>query len=160
MSVTEEPAIQGMTTGMAGGAVFRTGHLFSKRRFTIALEIDGVLFPELHLHARTRRSAKSQARFIAQSAGEILLASGMMQTAYQRITAARSGRPVLPASMDTVYLTVDIGEYPAGTPGVVMWSGWDDDVEDINQYPVTVKLGEVNAPLALGEWSTEKPADK
>lgn len=147
-------------TGMATGAVFCTGKLFAADRYTIALEIDDVLFPEVHLHARTKRKARAQAHFIAENADIILRSTGLMGTAYQRLMAARTGRPELPATMDTVYLTVDIGEFPAGTPGIVLWSGWDEDVDDIHQYPVTVKLDEVSAPLAIGEWSTEAPVSK
>lgn len=127
--------------GHASGAVYKTGKLFSARRFTICLEIDEVVFTELHLHARTARGAQKQAQYMANNAQRILRETGMMGTAFQRIVAHMTGRPELPASAETVFLTADIGKAPAGTPAFVLWSEWDEEVENLeNQYPVTVTL--------------------
>lgn len=143
----------------ASASVFITGKRFSARRYSIYLEIDGMIFPELHLHARSRRKAKREADFIAANAGPILELSGMMGTAYQRLLAHRTGRPILPAAGDAIYLTTDLGKFKAGEPGVVMWSEWDDDIESLeNQYPVTAMFGTEGdqIPLSLEDFTTEK----
>lgn len=140
----------------ARGVAYRTGKPFSARRYTIYLEMDDVLFPELHLHARTQRGARKQADYIASNAGAILNITGMMGVAYQRLMAARTGLPELPASGSTVYLTRELGKYEAGTPATVLWSEWDEGVEDLNQYPVMVLIGDDQAPLSLEDFTTQK----
>lgn len=150
-------------SGNAGAAVYKTGKRFTSRRYTICLEIDEVVFTELHLHARTARGAQKQARYMANNASRILVETGMMGTAFQRIVAHKTGRPELPASADTVFLTNDIGTAPAGTPAFVLWSEWDEDVESLeNQYPVTVSLvdsdgEEHQVPLGLDDFTMTPP---
>lgn len=145
----------------ATGAVFRTGRPFTAKRYTIALKIDDLLFPEIHLHAATKRGARKQSEWLANNAAAVLEATGSMGSAYQRLTSARLGRPELPAAADTVYLTADIGKHVAGTPAIVMWSEWDEDVDDLNQYPVMALVaGEDQVPLAMDDFTTEKPVAK
>ena len=147
-------------TPTASGSVYRTGGLFSARRYTIYLEINGMVIPELHMHTRTRRGARAKADFIAANAGRILETSGMMGTVYQRLVSLQTGRPLLPASGDVIYLTTDLGKFKAGEPGVVMWSEWDEDVESLeNQYPVMAVIGTEGdqVPLAVEDFTTEQP---
>ena len=147
----------------AGAAVYKTGKFLSAHRYMICLEIDEVVFTELHLHARTARGARKHAQYMADNASRILSETGMMGTAFQRIIAHKTGRPELPASTDTVFLTNDIGKAPAGTPAFVLWSEWDDEVENLeNQYPVTVSLTdsdgeEHQVPLALDDFTMTRP---
>lgn len=133
----------------ASAVIERTGRIFTSHRYTITLEVDGVLFPELHTHSWTLPGARSRGRMLAANAAAILAANGMMGTAYQRIIAARTGRPVLPAAADIVYLARDLGGYKAGTPAIVAWSEWDEDVSDANQYPVAVLFGDSEDPVPL-----------
>lgn len=144
----------------ASASVFRTGRRLSKHHYTIYLEIDGLIFPEIHLHARTKRKARIEADFLAANAGRLLSVSGLMGTAYQRLIAQRTGRPLLPAAGDVIYLAVELGEFKPGDPGVVLWSEWDEDIESLeNQYPVMAMIGTEGdqVPLALDDFTTKKP---
>jgi hypothetical protein len=139
--------------------VFKTGRLFTRRRYTVVLYI-GDIATEIHAHAPNFRSAAECGRYLTKNAADLLREHGLMSHAYEQVRHARLGDPSLPKVDERVYLTEDIGPFAEGTECVVLTSGWDEAEVGEYQFPITVyPIGEsqdVRIPLRITEFSTEQ----
>ena len=140
--------------------IYRTGRLFSRKRYTVALYIGEIETP-IHVHARNYAGARDCAMYLAEHAEDILREHGLMSHAYEQVKHARLGDPSLPKVGEVVYTTEDIGFYTAGTECVVLDSGWDEAEVGEFQFPLTVspvdEPSEVRIPLRLSEFTREHP---
>ena len=157
--MTETPT-PGQMESHAEAVVFRDGPLFSRHRYTVALEVDGIE-TGVHAHTRTKRAALRLAKELLENAEDILIETGLMGILYNA-AKAKAKYASLPLPGTTVYLMDQIGYYPEGTPMVVESADWDTNVHDENNvYPVMAfPEGEpdVKIPLHPADF-TSNPQD-
>lgn len=148
----------------ASAPITKTGKPFTKYRYTISLMINE-LNTTIHAHSRTKAGARVASKALASEAEAYLEEAGLMPVIFQKVMAAREGRPELPAIGTHVWLTTEVAGLPEGTKCLVIESEWTEEDRDLlpeNTFPITVmpvnlSEGEVEGgiptfPLALGEF--------
>jgi hypothetical protein len=141
-----------LTEATARVSVTRTGTIFTRNRYRLALYIDDIA-TGLHWHVN-RKQANTFPSVIIENASQLLAHFGLMEEVYALVTANHSG---LPAEGSKIKLAEDLGRVKAGLVGTVVHveEPMGDEYSD-HDYPVTalfqIKGEDVKIALNLSEF--------